>query len=90
MEVRPAEWAGEPEPVFVIVYGAQESIPRNQFCQPMWLGGPVRKIGLSYWTARLGIDYWAPQMVYKYGLWLHRLAEFIPGSHKRLKIRDLF
>ncbi len=46
----------------------------------MWLGGPVRKIGLSYWTARLGIDYWAPQMVYKYGLWLHRLAEFIPWN----------
>ncbi len=34
----------------------------------MWLGGPVRKIGLSYWPARLGIDSWAPQMVYKYGL----------------------
>jgi hypothetical protein len=56
------------EPVFVIVYGAQESIPRNRFRQPMWLGGPVRKIGLSYWPARLGIDSWAPQMVYKYGL----------------------
>jgi hypothetical protein len=34
----------------------------------MWLGGPVRKIGLSYWPASLGIDYWALQMVYKYGL----------------------
>ncbi len=56
------------EPVFVIVYGAQESIPRNRFRQSMWLGGPVRKIGLSYWPARLGIDSWAPQMVYKYGL----------------------
>jgi hypothetical protein len=50
------------EPVFVILYGAQESIPRNRFRQPMWLGGPVRKIGLSYWPARLGIDSWAPQM----------------------------
>ncbi len=37
--------------------------------QTMWLGGPVRKIGLSYWPARLGIDSWAPQTVYKYGLW---------------------
>jgi hypothetical protein len=26
------------------------------------------KIGLSYWPARLGIDSWAPQVVYKYGL----------------------
>jgi hypothetical protein len=25
----------EPEPIFVNVYGAQESIPRNQFSQPM-------------------------------------------------------
>ncbi len=113
-----------PEPVFVIIYGAQGSIPRNRFRQPMWLGGPVQKIGLSYraricrsfketrhrfsawragtksylsywparlhrlaksiprnrclgsinvykyglWPARLGIDSWAPQMVYKYGL----------------------
>jgi hypothetical protein len=43
------------EPVFVIVYEAQESIPRNRFSQPMWLGGPVRKIGLWYWPARLGV-----------------------------------
>jgi hypothetical protein len=56
------------EPVFVIVYGAQESIPRNRFRQSLLLGGPVRKIGLSYWPARLGIDSWAPQMVFKYGL----------------------
>ncbi len=34
-----------PEPVFVNVYGAQESIPRNRFRQPMKPGGPVRKIG---------------------------------------------
>jgi hypothetical protein len=26
------------------------------------------KNGLSYWPARLGIDSWAPQRVYKYGL----------------------
>ncbi len=25
----------EPEPVFLNVYGAQESIPRNEFRQPM-------------------------------------------------------
>ncbi len=37
----------------------------------MWLGGPVRKIGLSYWPVRLGIDYRAPQMVYKYELSLY-------------------
>ncbi len=62
-----------PEPVFVIVYGAQELIPRNRLRQPMWLG-PVRKIVLSYWLARLGINYWAPQMVYKYGLsWVSRV-----------------
>jgi hypothetical protein len=24
------------EPVFLNVYGAQESIPRNEFCQPMY------------------------------------------------------
>ncbi len=56
------------EPVFVILYGAQESIPTNRFRQPMWLGGPVRKIEFSHWPARLWIDSWAPQMVYKYGL----------------------
>jgi hypothetical protein len=31
------------EPVFFNVYGAQESIPRNEFRQPMYsAGGPVR------------------------------------------------
>jgi hypothetical protein len=29
----------------------------------------VRQIGLSYWPAALGIDSWAPEKVYKYGLW---------------------
>ncbi len=37
-----------PEPEFVIVEGAQESISRNGFRQPMYPGGPVRQIGLSY------------------------------------------
>ncbi len=35
----------ESEPVFLNVYGAQESIPRNRFRQPMQPGGPVRQIG---------------------------------------------
>jgi hypothetical protein len=30
------------EPVFLNVYGAQKSIPRNEFRQPMKPGGPVR------------------------------------------------
>jgi hypothetical protein len=30
------------EPVFLNVYGAQESIPKNEFLQPMLPGGPVR------------------------------------------------
>jgi hypothetical protein len=29
-------------PVFLNIYGAQESIPRNEFHQPMKHGGPVR------------------------------------------------
>jgi hypothetical protein len=29
---------------------------RNRFRQPMWHGGPVSQIGLSYRSARLGID----------------------------------
>ncbi len=39
-----ADKAGKsiPEPVFLNVYGAQESIPRNEFHQSMWPGGPVR------------------------------------------------
>ncbi len=31
-----------PEPVFLNVHGAQEYIPRNEFRQPIWPGGPVR------------------------------------------------
>ncbi len=57
------------EPVFVNVYGAQESIPRNRFRQPLQPDGPVRKIGLSYRPARLEIDSWSPSKVCKYGLW---------------------
>ncbi len=32
-----------PEPVFLNVYGAQEPIPRHQFRQPMYPGGPVQQ-----------------------------------------------
>jgi hypothetical protein len=32
----------DPDPVFLNVYGAQESIPRNEFRQSMKPGGPVR------------------------------------------------
>jgi hypothetical protein len=36
----------------------------------MYHGGPARQIGLSYRLGQyLGIDSWAPQKVYKYGLW---------------------
>jgi hypothetical protein len=47
-----------PEPVFVNVYGAPESIPTTDSASLS--GGPVRQIGLWYWTARLVIDFWAP------------------------------
>jgi hypothetical protein len=30
------------EPVLLNVHGALESIPRNEFHQPIWPGGPVR------------------------------------------------
>jgi hypothetical protein len=33
-------------------------------------GGPVQHMGLPYRSARLGIDFWAPSRVYKYGLWV--------------------
>ncbi len=42
--------------IFVNVYGAQESVPRNRFRQPMYPGEPVQLVGLSYQLARLGID----------------------------------
>ncbi len=58
----------QPEPVFVNVYGAQESIPKNRFRQPMQPDRPVRQIELSYRSARLEIDSWAPSKVYKYEL----------------------
>jgi hypothetical protein len=38
-------WNGgvlSPEPVFLNVHGAKESIPRNELRQPIWPGGPVR------------------------------------------------
>jgi hypothetical protein len=50
------------------VYGAQKSIPRNRFNQPMSPGGPIRQTGLPFRPARRGIDSWAPKKVYKYGL----------------------
>ncbi len=56
------------EPVFIYVYGDQESILINRFRQPMQPAGPVRQLGLSYRPDRLGIDSWAPSKVYKYGL----------------------
>ncbi len=37
----PAQEAGTGV-VFLNVYGAPESIPRNEFRQPTWPGGPVR------------------------------------------------
>jgi hypothetical protein len=40
-----------------------------------WHGGPVGQIGLSCQPARLGIDSWAPQKVYKYGLSQSKTAE---------------
>jgi hypothetical protein len=43
---------------------------------------------LSYRPARLGIDSWAPEKVYKYRLRLHRLAKSILGL-KSLKIPSL-
>jgi hypothetical protein len=63
--------------VFVIVYGAQESIPRNRSRKPVWFGVLIRKIGLTYWPARLGIDSWAPKMDYKYGLRFPATADAI-------------
>ncbi len=61
----------------------------REFLNNLWRLG-TEGIGLSYWPARLGIDYWAPQTVYKYGLWLHRFGgidslESILGLLKRLK-----
>jgi hypothetical protein len=59
-----------PEPVFVNVYGAQESTPRNRFRQPMYPGRQVRHIGLSYRPDRLWI--YIPGLLKRYpntGLW---------------------
>jgi hypothetical protein len=46
------------EPEFLNFYGAQESIPRNQFRQPMQPGGPVRQ-SYSYSVP-------SPHMLFKY------------------------
>jgi hypothetical protein len=47
----------ETEPIFVHVYGAQESIPPAYVA---WRSGTTKEIGLSYRPVRLGIDSWAP------------------------------
>ncbi len=71
------------EPVFVNVYGAQESTPRNQFRQPMQPGRPVRKIGLSYRPARLGIDSWALKRSTNTGSeWQRHFLACIPSRWK--------
>ncbi len=43
--------------------------------------GPVQHIGLSYRSARLGIDFWALYRVYKYGLRVSSALSFIGGVH---------
>jgi hypothetical protein len=49
-----------PELIFVNVYGAQESIPRNRFppAYVAWRAGTANKIVVP--ARRLGIDSWAP------------------------------
>ncbi len=42
---KPSPRVSMTEPVFVNVYGAQESNPMNRFRHPMKPGGPVRQIG---------------------------------------------
>ncbi len=42
-DLRKSMYAYSPEPVFLNFYGAQESILRNRFRQPMNPGGPVRQ-----------------------------------------------
>ncbi len=44
---------------------------------------------VSLCSLAVGIDSWALSKVYKFGLWLHRLAESIPGLLKRSQIRAL-
>ncbi len=68
-------------PVFVNVCGVQESIPRNRFRQPMQPGGPIRQIGLSCRPARLVIDSWTAEKVYKYGL------QFTSSTHPQQRSR---
>jgi hypothetical protein len=54
--------------------------------------GSIRQIGLSYLPARLGIDSWAPNKVYKFGLWRNIWAgggvEGGDGAVKRNKMND--
>jgi hypothetical protein len=51
--------------------------------------GQLQQIRSSYLPASLGIDFWAPEKVYKYGLRLHRLAVSILGLLKSFKIPTL-
>jgi hypothetical protein len=57
----PPQVGDGPELVFVNVYGAQESIPKNRLRKAMepWRAG-IRQIGLLYRPAGLEIDSWAP------------------------------
>ncbi len=48
----------EPEPVFVNVYGAQESISRNH-SYGVWRAGTTSRVVVPR-PAKLGIDSWAP------------------------------
>jgi hypothetical protein len=48
------------EPEFVNVMGAQESILRNRFRQPMYPGGLVQRLGLSYRPAEL---HWLAELI---------------------------
>jgi hypothetical protein len=49
--------------------------PRNRFRQPMYPGGPVRQIGLSYQPTRLGIDFWLLKRFTNTGSVLHGLIK---------------
>ncbi len=47
--------------------------------QMVWVVLPYN-LKEDFRRAMLGIDSWAPQNVFKYALWLHRLAESIPWN----------
>jgi hypothetical protein len=62
------------EPVFVNVYGAQESITRNRYRQHRQPGGPIQRIGFIVFARQAGNRFRAPKRVNKYGLRQHMLA----------------